>query len=651
MENFSYHVPVYIATGGIATQGHSSELTSGKIGLIDRQTWSVATSGGNGKEFFFAQGTYGGFDWNGNKVTDTHKSPYFYGKNVFNMYKSLPARLVNEEWVIGFDGSESSRGFQWKKGKTVSLKFIFSGDPIYRKFGGPKEYRVSYTVPEDCNDANCIDECAKTNLDCRISTVKLIDLINRHVELQQFGVQAKLVSNLFVTGVPDMTKYCLSLCDEGNAVALAAVQVQAPVGVTVVRTARVASISSYQFCQKTVATAPAAFTQTGSVLLATCDSCAAFPGSVLVAAQDTYLVRRPLAGNETLVTPADKQAFANAVGTAYGVTAVADKKFLGQDGAVALIQIKVAKDAVVTAILADTVELVGKEAAKCTLAAPANVAWTTCGTGISSKRTLKTKLARPVCDQAGDRMVELTALLSKFASVNVATLTKVAGFGCIDEYTVEQASNDCLEEACLTENVTFNYEAIPSLDNAIFEEVVVPGVENLTRKCGIRITAGFIDPKFGNCSFDPKDYYNDEPIKFELAVFDEFASHCDYNTLPTAFRTRVGTIQRQTGEYMIREVLMKSAAYLKHIAQFDTDPRMREAFDQNLLDTVDRKAFYVLYYVSFTDSYHGMDRKNESEKFTAVIAFKEGDASAQAFENGPLAILTAKSGVGLHINA
>ena len=52
MENFSYHVPFYIVTGGVATQGHSSELTSGKIALIDRQTWSVATSAGNGKEFF-----------------------------------------------------------------------------------------------------------------------------------------------------------------------------------------------------------------------------------------------------------------------------------------------------------------------------------------------------------------------------------------------------------------------------------------------------------------------------------------------------------------------------------------------------------------------------------------------------------------------
>ena len=649
MENFSYHVPVYLVTGGVATQGHSSTIGAGAVGLVDRQTWSVATASGNGKEFFFAQGATGGFDWNGKAVTDTHKSPYFYAKNVSNIYKSLPARLVNEEWVIGYDGSDSSRGFNFQAGKTTRLKFIFSGDPIYRKFGGPKEYQVSYTVPENCVDPLCVDNCVEANLDCRPHTIKLIDMINQHVELQQFGVSAKLVTDLFIAGVPNHTKYCLSVCDNGGAVDLQKVQNQAPVGVKVVRTARAGSISTYQFCHPTVNGAPAAFAQTGSVLAAICDNCTALPGSTLVPEKDVYIVRRPLAGTENLTTADARDTFADTVGTAYGVAADADKIFLGQDGAVALIEIKTAANAVVVALLADTVEFARTETAQCVFASPASIAWTACGTGISSSRTLKTKLARPVCDQAGDRMVELAALIALFPGLS--GLTKIAGDGCVDEYTVVQKSNDCLDEACLTENVTFNYETIPSLDNAIWELVPVVGVENLTRRCGIRVTAGFIDPKFGDCSFDPKDYYNDEPVKFELAVFDESAGACDYNTLPTVFKSREGQIQRQTGEWVIREVLQKNEAYLRHIKQWDMDSRTREAFDMNTLGMIDRKAFYVLYYVSFDDSYHKMDRKNETEKFTAVFAFKEGDVAGANFETGPIAILSGKSGVPLHINA
>ena len=643
MENFSYHVPFYIVNGGIATQGHSADLTAGRVALIDRQTWSVATSAGNGKEFFFAQGNTGGLDWNQNRVTATHKSPYFYAKSVSNIYKSTPQRLQNEEWVIGFDGSDSSRSFNWAPGKTIRLKFIFSGDPIYRKFAGPKEYQVSYTVPVNCANGDCVDDCVTVASDCRPSTVKLIDLINTHTELRQFGVTAKLVS------VPDHTKYCLSLCDKGDVIALQRVQSQAPVGVTVVRTSRVESISTYQFCQLTAAVAPVAFTQTGSIALAVCGSCTGLPGSpTLVPEKDVYLVRRPLAGSEVLTSDAARDTFADTVGTAYGVAADADKIFLGQDGAVALIQIKVAANAVVAALLADTVEFSHTEQASCSYADATPVAWVTCGVGISSSRTLTTKLARPICDQAGNRLAELTALLATFTGISGLTL--VAGVACVDEYTIVQKSKDCLDEGCLTENVSFTYEDLPSLDNAIWE-VDTPGVANVNRKCGIRVTAGYVDPKFGNCSFDPHDYYNDEPIKFELAVFDEDANACDYNTLPTVFRSKAGTIQRQTGEYVVREVLMKTEAYLKHVIQYDNDTRMREAFDMNLLDSIDRTAFYDLYYVTFNDSYHIMDRKNESEKFTAVFAFKEGDASAKAFEVGPLAILTAKSGVALHVNS
>ncbi len=95
---------------------------------------------------------------------------------------------------------------------------------------------------------------------------------------------------------------------------------------------------------------------------------------------------------------------------------------------------------------------------------------------------------------------------------------------------------------------------------------------------------------------------------------------------------------------------MKTAAYLKHVSQFSIDSRDREAFDMRLLDSVDRNTFYKLYYVSFGASYGRSFRKNEQEKFTAVFAFKEGDASAAVFEASVLGVITGKSGVAMHIN-
>ena len=159
MENFSYHVPFYVVNGGIATSGHSADLTPGKVGLFDRNTFSVATAIGNGKELFFAQGANGGLDWYGAEVRNSHKSPFFFAKDVEDMYLSKPQRLQNEEWVIGYNGSPSSKGLKFNTGEALRIKFYFHGQPVYRFFNGPKEYVVSYTPKEDCTEPCAGSDC------------------------------------------------------------------------------------------------------------------------------------------------------------------------------------------------------------------------------------------------------------------------------------------------------------------------------------------------------------------------------------------------------------------------------------------------------------------------------------------------------------
>lgn len=164
------------------------------------------------------------------------------------------------------------------------------------------------------------------------------------------------------------------------------------------------------------------------------------------------------------------------------------------------------------------------------------------------------------------------------------------------------------------------------------------------------VTAGYIDPKFGDCSFNPMDYYETEPIKMEISLLQEDGDRCDAALWPTVSQSRIGQISRQSGEYVVRELIMKTDAYLKHVDQFNLEPRMREAFDMQLLSSVDKTAYYNLYYVRFKASYGNSFRKNEQEKFTAVFAFKEGDSTALTFESGVLDTLTAKSGVSMHVN-
>lgn len=670
MENFSYHVPVYVITGGVATSGHSSELPAGKVALFDRATFNVATSIGNGKEFYFAQGNYGGLDWYGQPVSETHKSPFFLGKDVQNMYLSLPQTIQNEEWVIGFNGSPTSKSLKFQTGVPIRVKLYFHGQPIYRFFGGPKEYVVSYTPPEDCTEPCNEPDCPPAITDCLTHTQALVNAINTHTELRKFGVTAGLVNTPFSATATNMTKYCLTVCDNGDVLALQAVKAQAPVGTSVTRTARSGGQSTYQFCQANAAAAPSAFQQTGSILQAVCDTCPS--GSFLIPGKDVFTVRRPIVGSEDFTTAALRDTYANVIWSAYATsesittttsttstttaagTFNADATFVGNDGAVAVVKLKFPVGTILDPVLgADIIEFSHTEPAVCVFATPASTAWTTCGTGISSSRTLRISgIQRPDCNASGDRIADIKLAVDGIDGVDGTTVTKIAGTACVDDYTVVQVSNDCVSEAdCLTNNVTFTYAQLPAFENKSWDVVPVVVTPDATRKCGIRITAGYIDPKFGNCSFSPFDYYETMPLKFEVSLLGEDDSACDTALWPSVHQSKVGRLARQSGEWVVRELLMKTQAYLRHVSQFSYDSRERDAFDMNLLSTVDRNAFYKVYYVTFDASYGKATwRKNEQEKFTAVFAFKEGDASAVTFENNVLDVLTLKSGVNWHVN-
>ncbi len=650
MENFEYHVPVYIPTAGIATSGHCSDLANAQVGLFDRSTFSVATSTGLGKEFFFAQGTIGGRDWYGGKMTQvSHKSPFFYGKDVTNMYLSMPQTIQNEEWVLGFNGSPSSKGLSYEAGKAIRVQFYFHGNPTYRFWSGPKTFVVSYTPPVDCSEPCSGNDCPEPIADCLVHTQALINEINNHVELKKFGVQAKLVNDPFNKVSPNMEKFQLEVCDNGDSVSLNRVRSQYPTK-NITRIGRVGSVSVYEFCQPD-GTDPVAFAQSGSILQAVCGDCPV--GSTLTEAKDVYHIHRPLAGTESLIDAAARDTYADTVGTSYDAGATdAEKTFVGQNGSTATVEIKItAGDAALVAKLADTVEFVRTEPAVCTFAAPTAIAWVASGVGISSTRTLRINgLNRPDCDANGDRIADLTAILAGVKGINLGSITLVEGIGCVDDYTVTQTSDDCLPEDCLTNNVTFTYEDLPAFENRSWEVVPATVIENTDRQCGIRVTAGYIDPKFGNCSFSPTDYYETEPVKMEVSLLQEDGSNCDFASLPSVHQSKIGRIARQSGEYILREVVMKTNAYQKHMQQFSMDARAREVFDMNLLDMVDRTAFYKLYYVTYSASYGASFRKNEQEKFTTIFAFKEDDPAALAFEANVISTLTAKSGVTMHVN-
>ena len=649
MENFSYHVPFYVVSNGVATSGHTSDLIGGQIAVFDRQNFSVATASGLAKELFFAQGAIGGIDWSGQPVTETVKSPFFFAKDVTNIYKSLPHKIQNEEWIVGYDGSASSKSIEFVAGLPTRLKLYFHGEPIYRMFNGPKEYVISYTPPVDCT-SDCASTCDGPRVDPKASVMKLIDMVNNHVELKKLGVTATLVDSDFSAAATNQKQYALTIFDTGDALALAKVKAQYPTA-SIVRKSYSGVTSVYILTQLSTASAPSAFQYEGqSLSLQVCGACPS--GWSSVAAADIYFVKRALSSSDNISDAGHQATYATAIATAYSANSGV---FLteGSNADYALVKLSFTAGTTVVGINGDIVTLEQTIPALCVAPAGGTVAWVDTGvTGLNGSRTLKIKLQRPDCAPTGDRLSDITAALTGIDGVDISSLAKVAGAGCFDEYTVNQSSSDFLQEDCLTSNVTFTYPTpLPSIDglNWVIQDVTV--TPDATRKVGIRIKAGYYDPKFGACSFDPTDYFESMPVKFEPSLLIENADNCKFAAAPTSTQTKIAKIARQSGEHVIREVIMKQDAYLQHVAQWDGNPRMREAFNMQIQNTVDRNAYYVLWYVTFGASYNATSRKGTKEKFTTIFAFKESDPNLPTFESKVIEVVSAKSDVIPHVNS
>jgi hypothetical protein len=115
----------------------------------------------------------------------------------------------------------------------------------------------------------------------------------------------------------------------------------------------------------------------------------------------------------------------------------------------------------------------------------------------------------------------------------------------------------------------------------------------------LRLTVAYIDTKFGNCSFDPMDHFELEPLVIRDAqLVDEDGDPCsDFDQL-TFTQTQAPIISQGTGEKVLRDFVLFSR-YRQD--QYTTDARKRQAEDMDFVHTaIDRNALYDIYFILHT---------------------------------------------------
>ena len=157
----------------------------------------------------------------------------------------------------------------------------------------------------------------------------------------------------------------------------------------------------------------------------------------------------------------------------------------------------------------------------------------------------------------------------------------------------------------------------------------------------LKLEGSYVDTKFGNASFDTRDYFGKEPVQLIASVLDETGNPCnDCGTVVTT----PGTMEQKTGEGVLRNLLLTESYAQAPYHQGNADSaRMREIEgSEEVLSAVDRSALYKTYYVQ-----HSIPRLNnassvfDNDQYVYEIFVKCDDTVTQGEVEALLDILIA----------
>jgi hypothetical protein len=115
----------------------------------------------------------------------------------------------------------------------------------------------------------------------------------------------------------------------------------------------------------------------------------------------------------------------------------------------------------------------------------------------------------------------------------------------------------------------------------------------------LHVEGAYTETKFGNCSFDTRDFYGKEPVQIIASVLDETGDPCsDCGTVVNTPGTMASTI----GETVLRDILMTESYMQSPYNQGNVDSsRIREIEgSDDILASVDRTALYKTYVIQHT---------------------------------------------------
>lgn len=313
------------------------------------------------------------------------------------------------------------------------------------------------------------------------------------------------------------------------------------------------------------------------------------------------------------------------VGTSHTLTPVITAKYLSQNGSSASVELSTPAGVEITAaLLSDILTLARVVGPSCSTAGTVT-AWVEGDPRYKVQRTLTIALEKE-CGTA-NRLTDLQTFYANDSTIVAGTIALRTAGTCGDIYEVDQWSEECSVDNCLSE-AEVSFRDLQSFEGFTWTEDE-PAAGSTSVKTGVRITAAYEDTRFGGCSFNPSDYYSVRPLQLMVTQFDDSGNACA-TPIPSR-KLRANSQATQSGEWVIRQFI--NANKYKAFGEFYLDPRLREVLDANIHEVVDRKKFYKTYFLKVRQNrlYQNHNADYSPEIFEFMFAFPQ-DVDTTTFE-------------------
>jgi len=558
-----------------STSTHLSDLKPFEFGIFDEDTHNslsladvakrrnVYFAVGNPNTRQFTQGSKVERLGNQNNSDVTYRTEVFPTKQLDLVRAQTPVTDEKQNvYYLGYNGIDVCNTLKFECGQTYTFQVQVRGRAVRQIFMHEMRELIEFTT-------DCCDDCTQTDCsvgeDCHKYIDALVERFNTGLWVSRFFKAEKVINCGTPLAALDETafvKYCLTVCDNGDEIALSNVQLQYPT-YDVKRIERSAPYSTYQVIK--TAGLPTAFSQS-SVVLTECGDCPS--GFTEVAGGFASLVEIDNAN------PADALAAVQAVwATATSASLVRFENGTSQYYVVSSTLLANPAAGVDAAVIYQ----LGTVPDTCTSGAT-TTAWIACGTAYKVTRDLCITIGNDDCDAAegvgfdgAEVLARLTATLANDPTYVRGSLALDAdSTACVLRFTASQFNNDFLEDGCDTlavakfddllgfegqrwvvcpcEGWTVNGDGCP----------VPPAADTNCCQCGIKFTGlpteQLLD-QFGG--YDFATYLEKDPIELSVTVFrdDRETDICKIES-PTWLHAQRATYRQLRGDDVIKQIIL-----------------------------------------------------------------------------------------------